>query len=406
MATFQKIRLKEICDRIDYGYTASASQNDVGPKFLRITDIVPSLINWEGVPQCEISKSDKIKYLLADGDIVIARTGATTGYAKCLKNPPESVFASYLVRFRINNSYDKRFVGHVIESNLYKEFVTRNLGGAAQPQANAQILGSYELSIPDLPTQTRIASVLSAYDDLIENNEKRIKVLEEMAQLLYTEWFVKFKFPGHENVKMVDCGTEYGMIPDGWEVKPLSSFVKYISRGLTPKYDDQGATKVINQKCIRNQRLSLDESRTQSKTISAEKLLYFGDILINSTGVGTLGRVAQVYEQLHGYTADTHVTIVRPTSDDYIDFLGLAAFHHQSDFERLGAGATGQTELSRDSIGSLKLVAPQYEIMEGFSQKVRASRMDAINLQNINQILGQTRDILMPQLVTGRREVN
>src|SRR6185437_8586816 len=109
------------------------------------------------------------------------------------------------------------------------------LGGAAQPQANAQVLGSYELLLPDLATQIKNGSTIDAYDSLIENNEKRIKVLEEMAQRLYTEWFVKFKFPGHEKVKMVDSGTEYGMIPEGWEVKRFGDKAKINQLSLNTK---------------------------------------------------------------------------------------------------------------------------------------------------------------------------
>ena len=115
MANFQKVKLKDICERIDYGFTASASEFNIGPKFLRITDIAHSSVDWDGVPYCEISETEKKKYLLIDGDIVVARTGATTGYAKCLKNPQEVVFASYLVRFRVNKTNDSRFVGHVVE---------------------------------------------------------------------------------------------------------------------------------------------------------------------------------------------------------------------------------------------------------------------------------------------------
>ena len=85
--------------------------------------------------------------------------------------------------------------------------------------------------------QKNIASVLSTYDDLIENNEKRIKTLEEMAQLLYTEWFVKFKYPGHEKVKMVVSGTEYGKISEGWKVKKLGEIV-YAQYGYTASAEE------------------------------------------------------------------------------------------------------------------------------------------------------------------------
>ena len=173
-------------------------------------------------------------------DIVIARTGATTGYAKQIKTDHQAVFASYLVRIRINPKYDSRYVGFVVESNEYKRFIQLNLGGAAQPQANAQVLTSFPIPLPPLPTQRKIAAALSAYDDLIENNTRRIKILEDMAQTLYQEWFVHFRFPGHENVPMVESAL--GPIPHGWKVKQLSEMCDVLM-GQSPKsvfYNETG----------------------------------------------------------------------------------------------------------------------------------------------------------------------
>ena len=192
---WDRVILREICDSINYGYTASANPEPIGPKFLRITDIVPNLIDWSSVPHCEISKKNLGKYSLQKNDIVIARTGATTGYAKRIRREHKAVFASYLVRIRVSPKYDSQYVGFVVESDEYKKFIQQNIGGAAQPQANAQILTSFPIPLPPLATQRKIAAVLSAYDNLIENNTRRIKILEDMAQTLYREWFVHFDFP-------------------------------------------------------------------------------------------------------------------------------------------------------------------------------------------------------------------
>ena len=155
--------LKEICESINYGYTASARQEAVGPRFLRITDIVPYLIDWYSVPYCEISEKELPKYLLKEGDIVIARTGATTGYAKQInKMHPESVFASYLVRIRIKSCYGRLHIGLLVESDEYKRFIKTNLGGAAQPQANAQVLTSFPLVIP-------AQNLLNSFESFLRN---------------------------------------------------------------------------------------------------------------------------------------------------------------------------------------------------------------------------------------------
>ena len=146
---WQRQTLAELCDSIDYGYTASAELDEVGPKFLRITDIVPDVIDWTSVPYCPIEEDRLAKFRLVEGDIVIARTGATVGYAKRLhKRHPEAVFASYLVRLRLKPEIDSLMVGLFVESGDYKSYVQSRVGGAAQPNANAKVLSAAEILVP------------------------------------------------------------------------------------------------------------------------------------------------------------------------------------------------------------------------------------------------------------------
>ncbi|MDD2708549.1 MAG: restriction endonuclease subunit S [Verrucomicrobiae bacterium] len=141
--------LRALCDSIDYGYTASAQVEEIGPKFLRITDIVPDFIDWPAVPHCPIEDDRLNKFRLREGDIVIARTGATVGYAKRLhKRHPEAVFASYLVRLRVKRDVDNLMVGVFVESDDYKSYVQSRIGGAAQPNANARVLSGAEILVP------------------------------------------------------------------------------------------------------------------------------------------------------------------------------------------------------------------------------------------------------------------
>jgi len=183
------ITLEDLCESVQYGYTASASFDPCGPRFLRITDIVPDSLDWESVPYCEIDDSDKERFALAVGDIVVARTGATVGYAKLIREPVDAVFASYLVRFRVDpEKADPTFVGRLVESHVYKSFVQSRIGGAAQPNASAPVLGSFEFPLPSMHAQTRIADILAIYDDLIENNRRRMALLEDAIRQLYREW--------------------------------------------------------------------------------------------------------------------------------------------------------------------------------------------------------------------------
>jgi type I restriction enzyme S subunit len=146
---FERKPLSGLCERIDYGYTASAEQEEIGPKFLRITDIVPEVIDWSAVPYCPIEDEKLERFRLLEGDIVVARTGATVGYAKRLhKRHPDTVFASYLVRLRLKPEVDNIMVGVFVESDSYKDYVQSRVGGAAQPNANARVLAGAEMLVP------------------------------------------------------------------------------------------------------------------------------------------------------------------------------------------------------------------------------------------------------------------
>lgn len=337
------------------------------------------------------------------GDLVFTQRG-TIGQVGLIPN--DSCFR----RFVISQSQMKLTVDHAVADALFLYYFfsaadtvqkIQNLAFAAGvPHINLDILRNFEVPLPPLPIQQRIAGILSAYDELIENSQRRIKILESMARALYREWFVHFRFPGFENHPRV--ASPLGEIPQGWEVKKLGDISSYINRGITPRYDEEGDSVVINQKCVRDQRLSLEPARKQSKTIPSEKRLCFGDVLINSTGVGTLGRVAQVYETLENCTVDTHVTIARAESDTDLDFYGCSLLNLQETFERLGVGATGQTELSRAAIADIELVIPPTDLQRQFGETARGMRSAAMTYAKQIQNLRRTRDLLLPRLLSGQ----
>jgi len=177
--------IRDFCESYNYGYTAKAQKGQDGIKYLRITDIVPDYIDWEDVPSCEIGKDDIDKYLLKEGDIVVARTGATTGYAKRLgKRFPKSIFASYLVRFRIEPNISNHLIGLIVESDEYKKFIQANLGGAAQPMANAQVLTSFPLAIPPRELQKEFDSQVQPLFELKEMLQIKNANLRQTRDLL------------------------------------------------------------------------------------------------------------------------------------------------------------------------------------------------------------------------------
>jgi type I restriction enzyme S subunit len=204
--------LKQLCSLVQYGFTAKARQEPVGPKFLRITDIVPHLIDWDHVPYCAIAETNLDKYLLKEGDIVIARTGATVGYAKRIDSKaPKSIFASYLVRVRVQPEYDDTYIGLILESDEYKRFVKSNMGGAAQPNANAQVLASFSVLVPSKNVQNKFREIISDLFNQRAILRKRIANLRQTRDLLLPKLI-----SGEIDVEAgdTDIGSEHD---DGWK---------------------------------------------------------------------------------------------------------------------------------------------------------------------------------------------
>ena len=172
-------KLKDYCT-MQYGYTETATTEPVGSKFLRITDIAQDQIDWSSVPYCPISNDNHLKYVLTDGDVVVARTGATVGVAKMIgKHIPDAVFASFLVRIKPINPAYKYYFGVSITSPGFLEYVQTNAGGSAQPQANPPLLGEYELIIPSDHLLKELNPLISIFLDAIEQNEMEISKLME-----------------------------------------------------------------------------------------------------------------------------------------------------------------------------------------------------------------------------------
>ena len=253
--------------------------------------------------------------------------------------------------------------------------------------------------MPDFENQQYIADILSAYDDLIENNQKQIKLLEEAARRLYKEWFVDLRFPGHENTKIVDG------VPEGWSKSTVFEVSAILRRGISPKYNENARGIVINQKCIRQTIVSYDEARTQEKKYPTELELKEADIAICSTGAGTLGRVGQIYEVRENTTLDSHVTLIRANEKIGQQYLFWSLKMQQDYLMSAGKGSTNQLELSRETIGNCKILIPEQKIAEQAEKNFAAihDKMKECSMQIAR--LREARDLLLPKLMSGEVEV-
>jgi len=283
--------------------------------------------------------------------------------------------------------------------------LNRFKGGASVPTLNRNNLDNLLVQIPDIPIQEEIASTLSAYDNLIDTNRRRIQLLEEAARLLFREWFVYFRFPGYEKVKIVDGE------PEGWKTSTVKDCISFISRGPSLDYISEGeddGIPVLNQRCIRNGEIDLDSVEHAKEVSLKQQDLYLKkfDILINSMGKGTLGRVSRNLSINHPMIIHNCITVVRANENIFnqtILFYRLCAA--QTYLETMGLGSTGQTSLKKEVIERIKILIPPEELRDRFNSIIKPIWIKVGALKIQNKKLTQARDLLLPRLMSGEIEV-
>lgn len=301
---------------------------------------------------------------------------------------------------------DPRFI-HAVLQNLYRSGEIERFQSQSTGLRNLrtrQLLADFCFALPPLGVQRRNAAVLAAFDRLFELNSRRIELLEGLARAVYREWFVHLRFPGYADEKLVD--SDCGEVPKGWRVCPIEDVVSTLVRGLAPKYDENGRWTVVNQRCIRDQRITLAPARRHGGDVAEAKRLRFGDVLVNSTGVGTLGRVALVLEEHGRMTADSHVTIVRPRSSQLQPWFGMGMLDRERAFQTMGTGSTGQTELGRHAIAELPVAVPPKAVLDAFAAAAWPLLRPISKLLYYRDSLVQARDLLLPRLVNGKLDLS
>ena len=219
------------------------------------------------------------------------------------------------------------------------------------------------------------------------------KNLLEQALAIYKDWFC-------------DYALSDGILPENWKITTIDAISSLVTRGIAPKYDDSSDQIVLNQKCIRDHTIDISLSRRHLPKKINEKWISKGDLLINSTGTGTLGRVAQVWFEANNMTVDSHVTIVRPKDPILQSYIGFWGLSHESEIEAQHTGSTGQTELPRDRVKAMELPLPDEDTLSKFNELVIPMTSTVISNQEENDRLSQLRDALLPKLMSGELDVS
>lgn len=191
-----------------------------------------------------------------------------------------------------------------------------------------------------------------------------------------------------------------------WPLVTLESITSLVSRGVAPKYADDSTQIVLNQKCIRDHYIDISLARQHKPKVINEKWLQYGDLLINSTGEGTLGRAAQVWFVPENMTVDSHVTIVRPQNQLLLFYIGLWGISHEREIEALHTGSTGQTELPRDRVKAMGLRQPDNGTLVRFNSIIKPMVSAIVANQQENTRLASIRDTLLPKLMSGEIDIS
>jgi type I restriction enzyme S subunit len=333
--------------------------------------------------------------------LVIGRSGASIGVATYCDGPFWPLNTTLYVTDFLGN--DPKFAYFVLDAIDFSDYNS----GSAQPSLNRNHLSAIQIWRAPLPEQRRIASILSAYDDLIENNTHRIQILEEMAQAIYREWFVEFRFPGHEDVQIVD--SELGPIPGGWRALPLSEVCTRMQSGSTPPRDESewwehgdidwytttelrdgflvASQETISQRALQQKRARLFEAGTVLMAIYGRSIGRLGVLISQSScNQAALGMVAnrEFISQPHLYW-----------------YLRALRDH----FFAIAQGAA-QQNISKEKVASARILVPAQPVSQAFGELVDPLWKLQRNLTVATQNLRLTRDLLLPRLISGEIDVS
>lgn len=330
------------------------------------------------------------------GDIIITHRG-TLGQIVYI--PQTSKYDRYIIsqsqfRIKCNEKVLPEYLVYYFHTPIGQHKLLSNASqvgvpALARPSSTFQKI---EVEIPGLDIQRRVVNIINSLQNKIALNNKINDNLEQQAEALYKAWFIDYlPFAGEK--------------PEEWNNTIIEELTSLVSRGITPKYTEDSDQIVINQKCVRDHRIDLSLARTHTPKKINEKWLQYGDLLINSTGEGTLGRAAQVWFKPEKMTVDSHVTIVRPKSKELMYYIGFWGLVHEKEIESLHTGSTGQTELPRERIKAMELVLPDQTTLAIFNAIVQPMTETIINNQIQNNKLAALRDALLPKLMSGEIDV-
>ena len=376
---WKKVKLQDICESISDGDHLPPPKAEKGIPFVTISNIKNNQFDFTNtmfVPELYYEKLDN-KRKAKIGDILYSVVGSF-GIPVLIKNNEKIVFQRHIAILR-PEKIDSHFLFYTMLSKAFYAKANAVAIGAAQRTVSLTALRNIEISLPPLETQQKIASILSAYDDLIENNRKQIKLLEEAAQRLYKEWFVDLRFPGYENVAIVDG------VPEGWRIEQLGSLLPIV----TGKKDANFGTKDGMYPFFT---CSQEPIKAPSYSFDANAILLAGNGDLN---VKIFRGKFEAYQR-------TYVLVPNEQEHLFICYRTV-----QDNLRKLIHGASGSTIkfITKGMIENIDAIIPQDEILIKFNILSDNILKKMEKLQRQIYLSQQARDKLLPRLMSGDMEV-
>lgn len=358
-----------------------------GTPVINVRNIGFGIIIDENIEYITDETRDKLSsHILRKDDIVFGRKGAVERHAFVDEKHDGWFQGSDCIRIRIESPHLRpRYVSYCLLTPAHKTWMANNCShGATMASLNQDIVKRIEIPVPELSSQDQVISTLSTYDDLIENNNRRIAVLEEMAQKLYREWFVHFRFPGHENVKMVE--SEMGLIPTGWEVVDVKEVVFRCKNGTVYRDSDvagAGTVPVIDQST--NDVLGYHNNNPDFKATVESPIAIFGD------------HTCKMQLNVRPFSIGSNVVAFVSSKNHSMTFV----FYSVKNLIETREYKRHWNDFMKKSI-----IIPRENQEKAFSN-VLASFLEQIEiLKQKNTNLRKTRDLLLPRLISGDIDVS
>lgn len=373
---------------------------EAGIPFISATDLSNGRIDKSSAKGITRAAYEKLRSGKIQADDVLFCLRGSIGKIAYVREGDAGAIASSLVIVRATEKVNARYLFFVLSSPSVQQAALGLNNGAAQPNVSVGELQKVLIPLPPVPTQRRIASILSAYDDLIENNTRRIAILEEMARRIYEEWFVHFRFPGHEQVKMVE--SELGLIPEGWSWQSLRDIAMDVRDGVNPE-STAPTTPYVGLEHIPRRSIGLTEWGFASEVQSTKLRFQRGDILF--------GKIRPYFHKVAvapvAGVASSDAIVIRAKEPKWYSLV-LATVSSDA-FVAEATQSSNGTKMPRANWNVLlgyKVPQPTEQALERFSE-VMSGIVDFIRVATLkNRNLRNTRDLLLPKLISGELDVS